>query len=106
MPDLPQASLCAKMLKVLADEVRLAVVELLLDGPRHVGEINARLNVEQSLLSHHLRVLREAGLVMSQREGRTVLYRLTPKVESARSGKAINLGCCLISFDESPARRT
>jgi ArsR family transcriptional regulator len=99
MPKLPEATSCAKMLKVLADEVRLAVVEQLLDGPKHVGQINQRLNVEQTLLSHHLRVLREAGLVHSQRDGKNVLYRLAPAVESVRKGKAINLGCCLISFD-------
>jgi ArsR family transcriptional regulator, nickel/cobalt-responsive transcriptional repressor len=87
------------MLKVLADEVRLAVVEQLLEGPKHVGEINELLNVEQTLLSHHLRVLREAGIVQSQRDGRMVLYRLSPAVEGAREGKAINLGCCLISFE-------
>ena len=98
MPQLPQATSCAKMLKVLADEVRLAVVEQLLEGPKHVGEINERLHVEQTLLSHHLRVLREAGIVQSQRDGKMVLYRLTSAVEGAREGKAINLGCCLISF--------
>jgi ArsR family transcriptional regulator len=99
MPDLPVANSCAKMLKVLADEVRLAVVEQLLDGPKHVAEINEHLQVEQTLLSHHLRVLREAGIVQSQRDGKSVLYRLSPAVEGARRGKAIDLGCCLISFD-------
>jgi ArsR family transcriptional regulator len=89
------------MLKVLADEVRLAVVEQLLDGPMHVGQINARLHVEQTLLSHHLRVLREAGLVQSRREGKNVRYRLSPAVEGVRNGRAINLGCCLISFDKT-----
>lgn len=90
---------CAAMLKVLADETRLAVVEQLLTGPKHVGEINHRLQVEQSLLSHHLKVLRDAGMVEAQRDGKAVLYRLTPTVDSARQGKALNLGCCLISFD-------
>jgi ArsR family transcriptional regulator len=91
---------CAAMLKVLADETRLAVVEQLLDGPKHVGEINESLGVEQSLLSHHLKVLREAGMVEARRDGKAVLYRLTPELESARKGRAINLGCCLISFDK------
>jgi ArsR family transcriptional regulator len=90
---------CAAMLKVLADETRLAVVEQLLAGPKHVGQINERLRVEQSLLSHHLKVLRDAGLVEAERDGKAVLYRLTPSVESARKGKALNLGCCLISFE-------
>ena len=99
-PSLPVADVsCASLLKVLADETRLAVVRQLLDGPQHVGQINERLGVEQSLLSHHLKVLREAGLVVSERDGKAVLYRLAPRAEAARSGKAINLGCCLISFE-------
>lgn len=90
---------CAELLKVLADETRLAVMQQLMQGPRHVGEINARLGLEQSLLSHHLKVLREAGLVSSERDGKSVLYRLAAGVEGARKGRAINLGCCLLSFD-------
>ncbi|MBW3540050.1 MAG: metalloregulator ArsR/SmtB family transcription factor [Planctomycetes bacterium] len=100
MPDSAAETLsCAGLLKVLADETRLAVVQQLLDGPKHVGEMNASLGVEQSLLSHHLKVLREAGLVTSRRDGKAVLYSLVPEFEAARRGKAINLGCCLIAFE-------
>lgn len=98
MPALPVADSCASLLKVLADDTRLAVVEQLMDGPKHVAEINEQLQIEQTLLSHHLRVLREAGLVESQRHGRGVLYRLAPSVRGSRKGRALNLGCCLISF--------
>ena len=90
---------CADLLKVLADDTRLAVMQRLLDGPKHVGEINEGLGIEQSLLSHHLKVLRDAGLVMAQRDGKAVLYELAPHVETVRSGKALNLGCCQLSFD-------
>ena len=90
---------CASALKVLADDTRLAVVEQLMEGPKHVGEINAALGVEQTLLSHHLRVLRDAGLVVSERDGKQVLYSLAKHVQGSRRGKAINLGCCKISFD-------
>lgn len=89
---------CATLLKVLADETRLAVVRQLMSGPCHVGEINARLGIEQSLLSHHLKTLRRAGLVIARRDGKAVLYSLAPHVEKSRSSEAINLGCCLISF--------
>lgn len=91
---------CASLLKVLADDTRLAIVEQLFVGPKHVGEINEVLRVEQSLLSHHLRVLRDAGLVKAERDGKAVLYRLAKEVHVARSQKAINLGCCSISFDK------
>lgn len=98
-PALGEAASCARLLKVLADETRLAVVERLLGGPLHVGEINETLGVEQTLLSHHLKVLRDAGLVTAERDGKQVLYALAKNVQGARRGRAINLGCCLISFD-------
>jgi len=85
----------------LADSTRLAVMELLLKGPKHVGEMNAALGLDQSLLSHHLKLLREEGLVESTRDGKAVLYRLAAGVQGSRSGNAINLGCCLISFDKT-----
>ena len=94
-----EAVSCASRLKVLADETRLAVIEQLLDGSKHVGEINESLNIEQSLLSHHLKVLRDAGLVESQRDGKQVLYRLADDVKGKRTSRAIDLGCCKISFD-------
>lgn len=92
---------CARRLRVLADETRLAVLRLLLEGPRHVWEMNEEIGIDQSLLSHHLRTLRDAGLVVSERDGRTVLYRLAPgvRVRSERGG--IDLGCCFVSFDRS-----
>jgi DNA-binding transcriptional ArsR family regulator len=89
----------------LADETRLAVVQELLGGPRHVGEINTNLNVEQSLLSHHLQVLRRAGVVVSERDGKAVRYRLAPAIQKAPTADAIQLGCCLISFDRSFPRQ-
>lgn len=89
---------CAEMLKVLADETRLGVVRQLMQGPKHVGQINATLGVEKTLLSHHLKVLREAGIVHAMRDGKAVLYRLAPEVESKRRGAGIDLGCCQIVF--------
>ncbi|MEM7305123.1 MAG: metalloregulator ArsR/SmtB family transcription factor [Planctomycetota bacterium] len=90
--------LCVDRLKVLADPTRLEVMQQLLDGPKHVGEMNAALDVEQSLLSHHLKVLREAKLVEAERDGKAVLYRLAPDVRIGRGRRGINLGCCSLSF--------
>jgi DNA-binding transcriptional ArsR family regulator len=90
---------CAGKLKILSDATRLAVLESLMSGPKHVGELMDQLDVEQSLLSHHLAVLREHGLVEATREGKTVVYRLPDTVADSTSGRAINLGCCKISFD-------
>ncbi len=90
---------CAELLKALADDTRLEVVKQLIDRPQHVGEINSVLQVEQTLLSHHLKVLRDAGIVEAHRDGKAVLYRLAPAVESKRRGKVIDLGCCQLKFD-------
>ena len=93
------ASLCAARLKVLSDRTRLQVMRLLLGGARHVGELQQEIAIDQSLLSHHLRVLRDAGLVLAERDGKAVRYQVAPDVEVGRSGEAIDLGCCVLSFD-------
>lgn len=91
-------ALCARRLRVLANSSRLSVVELLMKGPRHVGGLRRALGLEQSLLSHHLQVLRRAGLVEAARDGKTVRYRLTPAVRSRGAGRSINLDCCQLRF--------
>jgi ArsR family transcriptional regulator len=92
------AEVCSDKLKVLSDATRLAVVEQLLAGPKQVGDLQAKLRVEQSLLSHHLGVLREAGLVLAVRDGKGVRYQIAPEVARSVSGNVIDLGCCRISF--------
>ena len=90
---------CASRLKLLSDPTRLRVMRLLLEAPSHVGDLQQRIDIEQSLLSHHLRVLRDAGLVSSERDGKAVLYRVAPEVIAQTRGEAIDLGCCVLSFD-------
>ena len=90
---------CASRLRVLADGTRLGVLRLLLEEPRHVWELNRELEIDQSLLSHHLRTLRDAELVISERDGRSVLYRLAPGVRVSAEEPGIHLGCCFIAFD-------
>ena len=89
---------CADKLKVLADVTRLSVMEALLDGPRNVTQLQERVRIEQSLLSHHLKVLREAGLVTATRDGKAVRYTISPDAVRHVSGKELNLGCCVLSF--------
>ena len=89
---------CATKLAVLADPTRLAVLEVLLEGPRNVTEINQHIGIAQNLLSHHLRVLRDSGLVISHRDGKAVRYKLAQGVELRPSRSGINLGCCSLKF--------
>lgn len=93
------SKICADKLKVLADTTRLSVLQLLMEEPKHVGEINAVLQLEQSLLSHHLKILREAGFVEATRDGKAVLYRFVPTIRQENMGRAIDLGCCFLYFE-------
>jgi len=63
-------------LAALAEPNRFRIVELLRSGPRHVGEIERRLELRQPQVSKHLRVLREAGLVVSTVEAQRRSYEL------------------------------
>ncbi len=63
-------------LAALADPVRLRLVGVLAGGGRCVCDLHEQVPVAANLLSYHLRVLREAGLVTATRRGRWVDYRL------------------------------
>ncbi len=65
-------------LQALADPTRRAVFERLRGGPRAVGEIAAEMPVTRPAVSQHLRVLKEAGLVVDAPRGTRRLYRIDP----------------------------
>jgi ArsR family transcriptional regulator len=69
----------ARLCHALSDETRLGVLELLRFGDRCVCDLQSDLDVAQSRLSFHLKVLRDAGLVVDRREGRWSYYALTPQ---------------------------
>ena len=62
----------------LADPARLELLRELQRGIRCVCELSPRLGMAPNLLSYHLRILREAGIVEGSRQGRRVEYRLRP----------------------------
>jgi DNA-binding transcriptional ArsR family regulator len=74
VPTLSQAK--AELFRTLGHPVRIRALELLQDGPRPVHELLAEIDVEPSNLSQQLAVLRRAGIVVSSRDGSTVLYSL------------------------------
>ena len=76
-------ALAAKF-KALADPARVAIVNRLAAADEVcVCDLNAALELSQPTVSHHLRVLREAGLVESSRRGTWAFYRLVPEAVSA-----------------------
>lgn len=64
------------VLKVLASPKRLEIIHLLADGPCEVTRLAAELGISQPNASQHLAVMRAAGVVERERDGREVSYRL------------------------------
>ena len=62
----------------LGDPTRKAIFELLVDRPRAVGELAGELPVSRPAVSQHLRVLKEAGLVIDTPVGTRRVYRVQP----------------------------
>jgi ArsR family transcriptional regulator len=93
---------CARLLRAVADPERLRIIRCLRTGPLNVSELAAQLGAEIVNVSHHLGVLRQAGLVQDQKQGRFVLYRLHPDVfkptTDQDSTDFLDLGCCRLEM--------
>jgi ArsR family transcriptional regulator len=82
-----QAESVAGLLKALADPVRLRLMSLIAAGEEAcVCELTTTFAVSQPTISHHLRVLREAGLVEAERRGTWVWYRARRQALEAVGG--------------------
>jgi DNA-binding transcriptional ArsR family regulator len=88
------------MLKALADETRWKIVSELLKNPLTIGEVGVRLDVTQYNVSKHVRILREAGIVRTRRDGQRVICEvadgLRHKLENQKG--VLDLGCCTFDF--------
>ncbi|MBE3039126.1 MAG: winged helix-turn-helix transcriptional regulator [Chloroflexi bacterium] len=73
--------------KALADETRQKIMKLCCCNGLSVNEIVERLNVTQPTVSHHLSILREAGLVEVRQEGKQTFYKLNQKRITACCGQ-------------------
>ena len=71
-----------KFFKALSDGTRQEILRLLEGRQRTVGEIVGNFNLSQPTISRHLSVLKEADLVVDQRQGQNVIYRLNDEALS------------------------
>ncbi len=69
-----------KTYKALADPTRRKILVLLRDGDRTAGEIASEFPMAFASVSHHLGALKEAGLVLAEREGQHIRYSLNTTV--------------------------
>lgn len=93
-PDHARA-VAALRFRALGDETRLRILEHLVAGERSVSDLMVLVDVGQSLMSHHLRILRQAGLVSDRRDGRWIHYAIA---ESALAA------CRLTLYEMEPLR--
>jgi ArsR family transcriptional regulator len=94
------ARMLARVLKALADPARLRLVSLIAsqpDGEACNCDLIEPLGLSQPTVSHHLRVLHEAGLLSRERRGQWVYYRIVPE-QLAALGAALR-----VSVSEAPA---
>ncbi len=69
-----------KTFRALSDPTRRKILDLLKDGAKTAGELAARFDMTNATVSHHLSVLREAGLVSDDRRGKYIYYELNLSV--------------------------
>lgn len=76
--DVQELSAIADVLKVIAHPVRLEIIELLeVHISMCVSDIQEKLNIEQSQLSHHLGKMKDRGVLKSERDGKNIFYSLS-----------------------------
>jgi len=101
LPVLQGGADCVVALRALGEDTRLRIVGLLLQSPLDVGEIAARLGVSHYNVSKHLRILREAGLLDVEKDGRVRRYALLDDIRRrAAAGSVLDLGCCSFQFEK------
>jgi DNA-binding transcriptional ArsR family regulator len=102
MQDDLQSTQCARRLKALADPERLRIIQCLKDGPKNVSTLSELLNDDIANVSHHLGVLRNAGVVQDEKQGKFVVYSLHPDVfrprERGQAADVLDFGCCRLEL--------
>ena len=90
---------CQKLLCALGNETRQYLLYVLLDGPcrgSRVIELARRTHLSRPSISHHLQILKEAGVVRARREGTCIYYYLDP--EAGQLDNLITLFCNVREF--------
>ncbi|GIH78215.1 ArsR/SmtB family transcription factor [Planobispora longispora] len=84
-----QAAALARVFKALGDPVRLRIVSIVashVDGEACVCDLTAAFELSQPTISHHLKVLKDVGLLTAERRASWVYYRVVPEMLAELSG--------------------
>jgi len=91
----------ATIFKAFCDETRLMALSLLQNGEKCACELLEQVNVSQSTLSHHMKILVESGVVASRKEGKWMYYSISQE----GSEKAISLLKELTELDQAETKK-
>lgn len=89
MTDPKLAQECARQLQAIAEPNRIRIIDCLRTGQKNVTQLATLLDVEIVNVSHHLGVMRAAGIVQDRKDGRFVIYALAGEYKV--SGDTITL---------------
>ena len=92
----------AALCELLSLAPRLRMIVFLAGGERDVGDVGSAVGLGQPLACHHLRVLRDAGIVGVRRAGRQVLYRLRNKAVVSETGLTLRSADSAVHFTVGP----
>ena len=92
---------CGPILKALADPTRWQIVRELLHRTLTVTELTVRVHATQYNVSKHLRILREAGIVQSEKQGKHLMCCVGEefRLKVSKHKHQLNVGCCTFKFD-------
>jgi DNA-binding transcriptional ArsR family regulator len=95
---------CIAALKALGELSRMRIIRLLLQRQMGVCQIARKLKMSQYNVSKHLRILKEAGLLDMEKQGKQRLYTVIPHLKNhlAANANVLELDCCTFRFDKLP----
>jgi ArsR family transcriptional regulator len=71
---------CHQFFSTLANPTRIAILEILQNGPKNVAEISQELKHERTMISHNLKPLEDCAFIFSERKGKNRVYRINKEV--------------------------
>ena len=89
-------------IRSLADGTRLRLLMLLSEGEANVGGLSARTGLPQPTVSHHLGLLRTAGVVRTRRQGKSVFYGLAAESRAPGSVRVVASGALITISSVAP----
>ncbi len=91
------------MIAAVGETTRMLILHRLAEQPRNVGELAELIGIPMVNMSHHLGVMRQAGLLEDQKDGRKVVYKLRPDIYTPSGDMpnvigTLQLGCYRLSI--------